>query len=110
MSSLIALGIEPQKARFALAEFGGDVEAAADWCWEEVSAFSLTWCLNLRANLVLIRERTGLPQTCSARSRPHELRRPTQTGAAAPARAPSRAEVAPRTTGDLHHIEQSSLV
>ena len=39
---LTALGIEKTKARFALAEFGGDVEAAADWCFAEVQPGSRT--------------------------------------------------------------------
>ena len=42
MSALVALGIDPQKARFALAEFGGDEEAAADWCFDGVPLQILT--------------------------------------------------------------------
>lgn len=30
------LGIDKAKAKFALVEFGGNVEAALDWCYEEV--------------------------------------------------------------------------
>lgn len=33
LNSLLALGIPPSKALFALSEHGNEVEAAADWCW-----------------------------------------------------------------------------
>ncbi|KAM0756436.1 hypothetical protein T439DRAFT_352123 [Meredithblackwellia eburnea MCA 4105] len=35
VEGLVALGIDPVKARFALSEFDGNEEAAADWCFEE---------------------------------------------------------------------------
>ncbi|GAA5894155.1 hypothetical protein JCM8208_002362 [Rhodotorula glutinis] len=35
LDSLLALGIDKQKAAFALREHGGEVEAAADWCLGE---------------------------------------------------------------------------
>lgn len=37
VQQLVSLGIPKAKAQFALAEHGGEVEAAADWCWGEVS-------------------------------------------------------------------------
>lgn len=33
LQSLISLGIPRPRAAFALKEYGGDVEAAADWCF-----------------------------------------------------------------------------
>ncbi|KZP08872.1 hypothetical protein FIBSPDRAFT_874125 [Athelia psychrophila] len=35
LKSLTALGIDTQKARFALAEFNEDINAAAEWCFED---------------------------------------------------------------------------
>ncbi|TNY20254.1 hypothetical protein DMC30DRAFT_408981 [Rhodotorula diobovata] len=35
LAALVSLGIDKQKAAFALREHGGDVEAAADWCLSE---------------------------------------------------------------------------
>jgi uncharacterized UBP type Zn finger protein len=37
VEQLIALGIPKQKAAYALSEHNNDLEAAADWCWAEVS-------------------------------------------------------------------------
>ncbi|GAA5931217.1 hypothetical protein JCM3775_004964 [Rhodotorula graminis] len=40
LNSLLALGIDKQKAAFALREHGGEVEAAADWCLSEGASWT----------------------------------------------------------------------
>ncbi|GAA5830430.1 hypothetical protein JCM11251_001345 [Rhodosporidiobolus azoricus] len=40
LQALLALGIERQKALYALGEHGGEVEAAADWCFTEGASWT----------------------------------------------------------------------
>ncbi|GAA5912470.1 hypothetical protein JCM6882_005522 [Rhodosporidiobolus microsporus] len=40
LNALLALGIEKQKALYALGEHGGEVEAAADWCFTEGASWT----------------------------------------------------------------------
>ncbi|GJN88537.1 hypothetical protein Rhopal_001503-T1 [Rhodotorula paludigena] len=46
LSSLLSLGIDRQKALFALREHGGEVEAAADWCFTEGADWTPSSLLN----------------------------------------------------------------
>ncbi|POY70591.1 hypothetical protein BMF94_6369 [Rhodotorula taiwanensis] len=46
LQSLISLGIPRPRAAFALKEYGGDVEAAADWCFTEGAEWTPQSLLN----------------------------------------------------------------
>ena len=98
LDSLLALGIDKQKAAFALREHGGEVEAAADWCLSvsSLSPSSLSSAAEQLADLPsLSRNRKAQPGRPLPSSRPPSPLHPPPRAAPPPLHPPRPARAAP---------------